>query len=134
MSDGEYVAIKDVMTPRVETIDGLSTVAEALDRMRTKKISSLIIERRGEFDEFGLLTVQDIATHVVEPDRSPDRISAYEIMTKPVLSLDAKMNIRYAIRLLTRLGLVRALVLDHGDAVGVVTLRDMVFRYTEHAH
>ncbi len=134
MTKTEYVPVRDVMTPKVETIDGLTTITDALAQMRTNQISSLIVERRGEADEYGLLTVKDIAEHVIEPDQSPDRVNAYEIMDKPVLSIDAKMNIRYAIRLLTRFNLSRALVLDSGKAVGVVTLRDMVLRYMEKNH
>lgn len=131
MSKVEYVPVRDVMTPKVETIDGLTTITDALKNMRANQISSLIVERRGDADEYGLLTVKDIAEHVIEPDQSPDRVNAYEIMDKPVLSIDVKMNIRYAIRLLTRFDLSRALVLENGEAVGVVTLRDMVLRYMD---
>lgn len=134
MTKTKYVPVRDVMTPKVETIDGLTTITDALAQMRTNQISSLIVERRGEDDEYGLLTVKDIAEHVIEPNQSPDRVNAYEIMDKPVLSIDAKMNIRYAIRLLTRFTLSRALVLEAGNAVGVVTLRDMVLRYMEKNH
>jgi CBS domain-containing protein len=131
MSKAEYVPVRDVMTPNVEMIDGLTTITDALKNMRANQISALIVERRGEEDEYGILTVKDIAEHVIEPDQSPDRVNAYEIMDKPVLSIDVKMNIRYAIRLLTRFDLSRALVLENGEAVGVVTLRDMVLRYME---
>ena len=134
MTEIEYVPVREVMTTDVATVDGLCTVAEALAELRKHNISTLIVDRRGEFDEYGLLSVKDVARHVIEPDLSPDRISAYEIMSKPVMSIDARMNIRYAIRLFNRFNLSRALVLDHGEAVGVVTLRDMVLRYTHYHH
>jgi CBS domain-containing protein len=41
-------------------------------------------------------------------------------MTKPVISLDAR-NIKYAVRLLFRFGLSRALVLEQGELIGIVT-------------
>jgi CBS domain-containing protein len=50
-------------------------------------------------------------------------------MTKPVISLDARMDIKYAVRLLFRFGLSRALVLEQGELIGIVTLRELVFRY-----
>ena len=40
------------------------------------------------------------------------------------------MDIKYAIRMLNRFKLTRALVTRQGDMVGIVTLRDMVVRYT----
>ena len=116
------------MTSDMEMIDGLTTVAEALSKLRAKQISSLIIKRRNDQDEYGLLTVHDIARAVLVPDLAPERVNAYEIMTKPVLTISADMNIRYAIRLLSRFSVSRALVLVHGEAVGIVTLRDMVLR------
>ncbi len=63
--------------------------------------------------------------------RSPARTNVYEIMTKPVLTLDGGMDIKYAIRLLARFGLSRSLVLERGTLAGIVTMRDMVFHYIE---
>ena len=60
---------------------------------------------------------------------SAERTSVYEIMTKPALTLNAQMNVKYAIRLLARLGLSRALVANGEKVLGVVTLRDLVLSY-----
>ena len=117
------------MTPSPCTIDRLASVADAFELMRRHDISSVVIDRRDDKDEFGILVVHDIATKVIALDRSPDRTSVYEIMSKPVLTVDVDMDIRYAIRLLARFGLSRALVTDHGQLAGIVTLRDMVFRH-----
>ncbi len=129
MSDESYVKVRDVMTPSPYMIDGLASVTEAMDIMRRHNVSSLVIDRRHEGDEYGIVVVQDIAAKVIGEDRSPDRTSVYEIMSKPVLVIDAEMDIKYAIRLLVRFGLSRGLVLDHGKVVGIVTMRDMVYRY-----
>jgi len=131
MSAKDYVAVRAIMTTEIEMIDGLATVADALDRLRAKQISSLIVKRREVGDEFGLLTVHDIAREVLVPDLAPERVNAYEIMQKPILTVDADMNIRYAVRLLTRFSVSRALVLDQREAVGIVTMRDLVLRCAE---
>lgn len=72
--------------------------------------------------------MHDVAEHVISRNRSPDRVSVYEIMSKPVLSVDVDMNLKYAVRLLFRFKLTRALVLENGKIAGLVTLRDMVLR------
>ena len=132
MSDETVVTIKDVMTPEVHTIERMATVREAVRKMREAKISSIIIERRDESDEYGLLAVTDIAAEVIGKGRSPDRVNVYEIMTKPILALAAEMQVRYAVRMLTRFKLARALVIDHERRpLGIVTLRDMVLRTIE---
>jgi len=128
MNGPNYTAVHDVMTPDPLTIDGLAHVSQAIEIMRAEKVSSLVIEKRHDGDEWGLLTVHHIAAAVVGRDRSPDRASVYEVMAKPVLTVDAEMDIKYAVRLLARFKLSRALVTEKGALVGIVTLRDMVLR------
>ncbi len=51
-------------------------------------------------------------------------------MSKPVVTVPADMSIKYAVRLLVRFELSRALVVDaERKPVGIVTLRDMVLCY-----
>ena len=130
MSEQNHQTVKDVMSSNLITIDGLTTISNALNIMRESKVSSLVINRRNESDEYGLLTAWDIANEVVVPDLAPERTSAYQVMQKPVLSMRANMNIRYAIRLLSKFKVSRALVIEDDKAVGIVTLRDMLLHYT----
>jgi len=130
MNQHPYVKVEDVMSGNPHVIDGLATVRNAIDLMREHNVSSLVIERRDDRDEYGVVTVGDIAAHVASKDRSPERTSVYEIMSKPVLTVDIGMDIKYAIRMLNRFKLTRALVTRQGEMVGIVTLRDMVVRYT----
>jgi predicted transcriptional regulator len=130
MKDEPHIKVEEVMTRTVKTIDSMATVREAMAGMAAAGVSSLVIERRDERDEFGLLGIADIAAEVVAADRSLDRVNVYEIMTKPVVTLDAEMDIKYGIRLLVRVGLSRGLVVDHDrKLVGIATLRDMVLAY-----
>ena len=124
-----YIRVREVMTPSPRIIDGLATVREAVELMRKHHVSSLIIDRRHDGDEYGMVTVHDVAENVIGQDRSQDRMNVYEIMSKPVLTVDVDMDIKYAIRMLTRFHLSRALVTEKGSMVGIVTLRDMTIRY-----
>ena len=125
------IKVGDVMATELRKINGLASVREALDRMQASGTNSLIIERRHEGDEYAFVTVYDVAERVISSNRSVERTSVYEIMTKPALTLSAEMNIKYAIRLLARLGVRRALVTRGGDVVGFVSQRDMVMRYLD---
>jgi CBS domain-containing protein len=131
MSVHESVTVRDVMSERPQVVDGLATVREATDIMRAHGVSSVVVDRRHEGDEYGIVVIHDIAEHVVSANRSPDRTSVYEVMSKPVISVDADMDVKYATRLLYRFGLSRAIVVDHGRLIGLVTLRDLVLRYIE---
>ncbi len=126
-----YIPVRDVMTEQTELVDGLASTREAVEHMQEKKVHALVVERRDEMDDFGIISVDEIAHYVIEPNRSLDRTAVYECMVKPALTVDEKMNIRYAIRLLSRYGERRAIVTKDGNAVGFVTFADMVLRYFE---
>ncbi|MFQ5618278.1 MAG: CBS domain-containing protein [Rhodospirillales bacterium] len=127
MTEHTHATVGDVMTRSVRTIGGMATVQEAIEMMRGAGVSSLVVDRRDRNDEFGLLVISDIAGEVIGEDRAPERVNVYEVMSKPVLTLPADMNIRYAIRLLLKFGLSRALVTNEDRTpAGIVTLRDMV--------
>jgi CBS domain-containing protein len=130
MTVHETITVSEAMTASVRTIDATATVKDAIQMMREHALSSLAVERRDEHDEYGLLVIADIAREVIAKGRSAERINVYEIMSKPVLALPADMKIKYAVRLLVRFDLSRALVVDSGRRpVGIVTLRDMVLCY-----
>lgn len=120
------VRVADLMSKSIKTIDGRATVAEAMALMREHGISSLAVNRRNADDELGLLVVSDIAAEVIAENRAPERVHVYEVMSKPVLTLPANMLARYATRLLVRLDLSRALVVDRErNLLGLATLRDL---------
>ncbi len=130
MSEKHTIRVGDVMGSKLYTIDRLATVAEAMALMKRYEISSLAVNRRDDDDEFGLLVVADIAREVIAKNRAPERVNVYEIMSKPVLTLPSGMLARYAVRLLVRFELSRAVVVDYErNPLGMVTLRDLVLSY-----
>ena len=120
------IRVRDVMKTDFGTIDGIATVADALKKMKTLKTAVLIVNKRNEDDEYGMLTSGDIARHVLAKDRAPDRVNVYEIMTKPVISVHPDMDIRYCSRLFANYNLVRAPVLENNQVVGMVSPNSLV--------
>ena len=120
------VRVKDVMKTNFGTIDGVATVADALKKMKALKTAVLIVNKRNEDDEYGMLTSGDIARHVLAKDRAPDRVNVYEIMSKPVISVHPDMDIRYCSRLFANYNLVRAPVLENKKVVGMVSPNSLV--------
>ena len=126
MSEEKVVRVSDVMKSQFDMIDGKLTVADAIKRMEHVETKTLIVDKRHDDDEYGIVLLSDIAKHVLAVDRSPERVNVYEIMTKPVITVRPAMDIRYCARLFNRLGLSRAPVLEHGRVVGIVSFTDMV--------
>ena len=118
------------MVEELHTIDGLDTVADAMALMKRHSVSSLVVKRRNDDDELGLVVVADIARGVIADNRAPERVNVYEIMSKPLLTLREDMLARYAVRMLVRFELSRAVVVDQDrNAIGMVTLRDLIMGY-----
>ncbi|UOA10073.1 CBS domain-containing protein [Methylobacter sp. S3L5C] len=120
------IRVKDVMKTDFATIDGIATVAEALIKMKTLKTAVLIVNKRNENDEYGMLTSGDIARHVLAKDRAPDRVNVYEIMSKPVITVHPDMDIRYCSRLFANYNLIRAPVVENKIVIGMVSPNSMV--------
>lgn len=128
MSEEKVVRVSDVMKSHFDIIDGKLTVEDALKTMKHVETKTLIVDKRHDDDEYGMVLLSDIAKHVLAVDRSPERVNVYEIMTKPVMTVRPNMDIRYCARLFDRFGLSRAPVLKHGRVVGIVSFTDMVLR------
>ena len=129
--DTRAIRVSDITGAQVHAIDGSATVAEAMAMMKRLQISSLVVNRRHDDDELGLITVSDMAREVIARNRAPERINVYEIMAKPALTVRSGMLARYAVRLLVQFRVARALVVDDAGAPrGLVTLRDLVLGLT----
>jgi CBS domain-containing protein len=120
------IRVKDVMKTDFGTIDGIATVDDALKKMKSLKTAVLVVNKRHEDDEYGLITSGDIARHVLAKDRAPNRVNVYEIMSKPVISVHPEMDIRYCSRLFADYNLVRAPVIDNRTVVGIVSPNSLV--------
>lgn len=120
------IRVKDVMKTDFGRIDGIATVAEALRAMKSQKTSVLIVNKRHEDDEYGIINSGDIARHVLAKDRSPERVNVYEIMSKPVISVHPDMDIRYCSRLFADYNLVRAPVIANREVIGMVSPNSLV--------
>jgi len=128
MNDKSIVRVRDVMKTDFDMIDGKLTVKDALDTMKHIETKTLVVNKRHDDDEFGIVMLSDIAKQVLAKDRSPERVNIYEIMTKPVISVPPEMDIRYCARMFEQFGLSRATVIEAGRMVGIVSFTDMVMK------
>lgn len=122
----EYQSAKDAMVKNIIFIDGMATAKEAVDLMRKKNIEALIVEKRNEHDAYGIVVVQDFIKGVIIQERTSEEVNVFEIMTKPVVSVPGKMDVRYVARLLVRTGLRMAPVEEDGKYIGMISLSSII--------
>ena len=128
MSEREVIRVRDVMKQKFDMVDGMATISAALHTMKHVETKCLIVNKRHDDDEYGMLLISDIARLVLARNRAPERVNVYEVMAKPVILVDPGMDIKYCARLFERFHLSRAPVSDNGKVIGVVSFTDMVLK------
>jgi len=128
MSNNQSVRVRDVMTGNYQLVDGLMMTDQALARMKETGAVVLIVDKRNKNDEYGIVLLSDIAREVLAVSRAPERVNIYEIMSKPVVSVDPNMDIRYCARLFNKLGFSYAPVIEQGKLLGIIGYADMLLK------
>ena len=128
MNDKKIIRVRDVMKHNFDIVDGMLTVSDALNEMKNVETKCLVVNKRTDDDEYGLVLISDVAKQVLAKDRSPDRVNIYEIMSKPVITVDPQMDIRYCARLFEKFNLSRSPVVEDGMVIGIISFTDMVLK------
>ncbi|MCH7503688.1 MAG: CBS domain-containing protein [Proteobacteria bacterium] len=121
MSAPTWVPVRQVMRADVTHVNGRINILEAMRIMKKVQATCLIVEKRHENDEYGMLLFSDVARQVIAKDRAPERVNVYEIMAKPVISVRPGMDIRYCARLFDSFGISHAPVIENDKVVGIVS-------------
>lgn len=126
MNSHDKIRVRDVMANTFVVVDGLTTVHQGITLARAHQVKALVVNKRHEDDEFGIVLMNDIAKKVLAKNRSPNRTNIYEIMTKPALCVSPDMNVKYCARLFERFGISRAPVIENGEVIGMVSYNNIV--------
>ncbi len=118
--------VRDVMMSTFTKVEGIMKVSDALNMMRDNKINAVLVEPRDENDVYGIMTLKDIARKVIGQGRNLHETHIYEIMSKPVLSVNSDMPIPFAARFLTNFNVSYAMVIENNEVIGMVSLNGMV--------
>lgn len=125
LKDVRFKRAYDAMTKNIITIEGKATVADAIDLMRKKKVSSLIVNRRDHSDAWGIVTRKDVVNKIVDPGKDPDRVKVFEIMSKPLITVSPGLALKYCARLMHTTGIRRAVVFYGKDIMGILSNTDI---------
>ncbi|NTU68377.1 MAG: CBS domain-containing protein [Chlorobiaceae bacterium] len=122
--------VSALMNKEFQTIKGSSSVAEALQMMKKTGNSGIIVEPRNEDDCYGIVTEKDILEKVIDPGedvhRDPWNTPVFQIMSKPVISVNPNMRIKYALRLMKRTNIRRLTVMDNNRIIGMLSMSDVL--------
>ena len=121
MKERKEIPVRQVMRQEVTEVDGSIDVMEAMRIMKRVAATSLIVKKRKEQDEYGMVLFSDIAEQVIAKDRAPERVNVFEIMAKPVIAVRPEMSIRHCARLFEEFGISHAPVLENDQVIGIIS-------------
>jgi CBS domain-containing protein len=120
--------VEKVMTPKEKlvVISAMATVREALKLMKEHQVRSLVVEKRAESGAYGLVTFKNILQSIVAEDGDIDLLNVYDIANTPAVSVSAKLDVKYAARMMVGSSIKRLLVLDNNELQGILTMTDII--------
>jgi CBS domain-containing protein len=118
------VLVRDVMSKEVRVVRPDSSVREVVATMNKFDIGSIIVVQGGR--PVGLITERDILRRIVEPCLAPETLTARQVMSSPILTINEMASIEEAAKLMAKKRIKKLPVMSNEKLVGIVTLTDIV--------
>lgn len=118
------VVVRDIMSKAIKVVRPDTLVKEVVATMNKFNIGSIVVVK-GE-RPVGIITERDVLRRIVEPCLAPETLRAREVMTSPVVSIDANVSINEAANTMTKKRIKRLLVVEREKLVGILTFTDIV--------
>ncbi|MFC6976770.1 CBS domain-containing protein [Halomicroarcula sp. GCM10025709] len=122
--------VSDLARTDVMTVDGDQTAGNVATVMAEENVGSVIVEEDDR--PIGIVTDRDLVIHVLEPRRDPAEMTAADIMTETLSTVQGDMGLFEATAKM-QADTVRRLpvVDDSGLIAGIITLDDILQLLTE---
>jgi signal-transduction protein with cAMP-binding, CBS, and nucleotidyltransferase domain len=108
----------------VLTIQRQASVLEAIGRMSQSNIGALVIEHDGR--PVGIFTEREYLRKIALEGRSSRETLVDEVMSSPLITVDASAPIRTAMETMTERRCRHLVVVEGEQMVGIVSLGDLV--------
>jgi CBS domain-containing protein len=120
--------VENVMTTKEKlvVISAMSTVREALSLMKMRKVRSVIVDKNTDDGAYGLVTFKNILQSIVAEDGDIDLLNVYDIASTPAFSVSAKLDVKYAARMMVQNSIKRLLIIDNNELKGILTMTDII--------
>jgi len=117
--------VKDVMSSPVVTTDEEAPSNKIANIMAENNLGCIIVTNK-DGKPLGIITQKDLVTRVMTKNRKPAEVTAKEIMTAPLATIDPEAAITDAARRMSRLDIRRLGVVYKGDLIGLISSKDIL--------
>ena len=119
------ILVRDVMTKEPRVVRRDTNVQEVVATMNKYDISSIIVVE--EKRPIGIVTHKDIISKLVQARIPPDAVTAREVMTSPIITINEDSSIEEAARLMSKKHIKKLIVTrNKNELAGIITSSDLV--------
>ena len=135
MTERLGVTVGDFMHRTLEVVPPETTVVGAADRMKEKRLGSLLVESNGTegrvFNRSGIVTETDLIRKVLAKGIDPSLAVVDQIMTSPLLTITPDRPMLDASHLMETNHVRYLCTSDKDDIVGIISMRDLARHFVD---
>ena len=106
------------------TVRSTTSAQQCAVKMTKERVGCLIV--LGKKEAVGIITERGFADLVKKGNFDCKKVTAQDFMTKPIISIDIDATYEKALRLFEKEDIKRMPVVEDGDVVGLLTLRNLI--------
>jgi CBS domain-containing protein len=118
------ILVRDIMSKDVKVVRTDTSVKEVVATMNKFNIGSIIVVQGDR--PVGIITERDILRRLVEQSLAPEVLTARQVMSSPVLTINENATIEEAAKFMVNKKVKKLPVMDNGRLVGIITFTDIV--------
>ena len=120
----DEIQVKEIAKKPVVTIEGGRSAEDAAKLMVENNIGSIIVTENNK--PVGIVTERDFLKKITAKGLKASDVSVRDIMSAPLITVDAKTTIAEAADLMARRKIRRLVVTENDEIYGIITQRDLV--------
>lgn len=117
--------VRDIVDTAFVTLDENTLVAEAAKALYAQERCTIVVTHlnagTGERNPVGIITERDIIFRVVAQNRGPFKVTLKDIMSTPIITIDADKSVEEAMETLNKHKINRLPVVHGSSIIGIVS-------------
>jgi len=123
--------IQDIMTPNPVALPVTASLIDTAIAMRDADVGAVVVLEDGQV--CGIVTDRDIVIRGIASGNYPATVKLGEICSRDLTTLAPTDDVEEAVRLMREKAVRRLPVVEHGQAVGIVSLGDLAVEKDPHS-
>jgi CBS domain-containing protein len=134
----KHVNVGDIADTAFVSLDEDTLVAEGAKALYSQERCSIVVTRldrsTGQRVPVGIITERDIIFRIVAQNRGPFKVMLKDIMSSPLITIDADKSVEEAMAILKKHKINRLPVVNDGSMIGIVTTEIIMHMVSDEKH